>query len=149
MAGCGAYSPLPPPDPALHLRVRVGAMSVNAANEGSSWDADLSPPDPLVRVTCPGTDPEAVAIQPEVSNAFEPRWATGGCVALTAQLQANPVLVSAVDADVLANDLITPEQPFWITDDRLGEAQRNGSASFTTAATGSATSLVLTIELVR
>jgi len=72
---------------------------------GYDWDADSSPPDVVVMLTCP---PKAVPnpAQPKTSevSSFTPQWTDPGCDATSDALLSESTLIKVLDVDVAFND---------------------------------------------
>lgn len=80
--------------------------TISANNNGSSWDADGSPPDVFVKLTCPpSSSPTSSASSAQES--YSPHWSSGGCVAKAKDLLAQPFFWQVIDKDAAFDDPIT------------------------------------------
>ncbi|MBN1205175.1 MAG: hypothetical protein JXB05_09655 [Myxococcaceae bacterium] len=74
-------------------------------NDGLSWDADGSPPDVLIELTCPTSEAPVVSRTQEVES-LTPTWTAGGCATVADALLKSPIGIKIIDVDVAIDDEI-------------------------------------------
>lgn len=96
--------------------VQPVSAQIASSNNGSSWDADDSPPDVFVNSTCPGAT--GASVTPEVES-YTPSWTSGGCTAKAGQLLASKWTFQLWDSDISSDDTITDVLNFQFTEAQL------------------------------
>lgn len=77
--------------------------------DGLSWDADDSPPDVVVEMTCP-TDAGPFTDRTSEVSSLTPSWTDGGCTSTASVLLNSPVTVYVLDIDFAFDDPIASFQ---------------------------------------
>lgn len=92
-------------DPLATWKVQPVSAQIAADNNGTTWDADGSPPDVFATIGCPGS-PDTGGQTPTVES-YAPTWTTGGCFATTQDLLNRGFGIQLWDEDVVSDDTIT------------------------------------------
>lgn len=89
------------------LRAVSAEIEPKDPNDGLSWDADGSPPDVVVEITCaPSLGEAPVARRTEEVSSTQPTWTSGGCSSTVEALLASPVIIRVIDIDSFFDDEI-------------------------------------------
>jgi hypothetical protein len=75
-------------------------------SDGLDWDADDSPPDVVVEMTCP-TNTTTVSTRTSEVSSLTPSWTDGGCRSTAAELLKSPVVIKVLDVDFSFDDQIS------------------------------------------
>ncbi|WP_375745552.1 hypothetical protein NR800_12505 [Corallococcus interemptor] len=75
--------------------------------DNSDWDVDGSPPDVVVKLSCPNAQP---APPSEEVESFTPTWTQGACDVLSTDLLSAPIQFTVIDVDTLFDDPIASAQ---------------------------------------
>ena len=73
--------------------------------DGLNWDADDSPPDVVVVLTCP-TDGDPIERHTSEVSSLTPSWTDGECTSTAGALLKSPVIVKVIDVDFAVDDPI-------------------------------------------
>lgn len=95
-------------DPNSSWNVQPSSATITATNNGTSWDADNSPPDPYVDLFCPAGASTITSTTPAVQDTLSPTWSTGGCIMKASDLLSSGFAFQVWDQDVLSDDPVCP-----------------------------------------
>jgi hypothetical protein len=90
-------------DPESSWRVQPAGAQIAPNDNGTDWDADSSPPDVFVTMTCP----PSIASSTAAVQSYSPSWTSGGCVTKAKNLLQASWTFQLWDEDLLSDDTIT------------------------------------------